>query len=183
MTWNTPPLLRSYFIGVVNHATMAPRASLSTAEMYMLAYKTNTTYPAQETQRLFNTWSFNNCHGRKLCVLTKKQVSINTSTIRKTTFPILQVVQQVHQQNCGLTNLLHSLKIPSLHSYIKLFSLPWFLHVPPAETSCVFPHIVLTICISNDPQNKQRLFPVKRFVFVMTTKVCIFYEVQYSTVK
>jgi hypothetical protein len=97
-------------------------------------------------------------------------------------FSSVEVVEQVHQQNCGLTNVLHSLKIPSLHSYIKPFSIPWFLYVPPAETSCVFPHGVLTVRISNDPQNKQRLFPVKRFVFVMTTKVCSFYEVKYSKV-
>jgi hypothetical protein len=142
------------------HATMLPRASLS-----IQTYTTNTTYPAQETQRLFNTWSFNNCHGRNLCVLTKTQLSINTSTVRKTTFPILQAVEQVHQQNCGLTNVLHGIKISPLHSYIKPFSIPWFLHVPPAETSCVFPHSLLTVRISNDPQNKQRLFLVKRFVF------------------
>jgi len=100
----------------------------------------------------------------------------------QTTFPILQVAEQVHQQNCGLTNVLLSLKIPSLHSYIKPFSILWFLHLPPADTSCIFPHSVSTVRISNDLQNKQRLFPFKRFVFVMTTKVCIFYEVQYSKV-
>lgn len=159
---------------------MPPRASLSTAEVYMQAYKTNTTYPAQETQRLFNTWSFNNCHGRNLCIFTKTQLSINTATIRKTTFPILQVVEQVHQQNCGLANVLRSLKILSLHSYIKLFSIQWFL--PPAETSCVFPQSVLAVRISHDPQNKQRLFPFSRFVFVMTTKVCIFCEVKHGKV-
>ena len=112
----------------------------------------------------------------------KNAIKNNTSTIGKTTFPILRVVEQVHQQNCGLTNVLHSLKIPSLHSYIKLFSIQWFLYVPPAETSCLFPHSVLMVNISNDPQNKQWLFPVKRFVFVMTTKVCVFYEVKNSKV-
>jgi len=112
MTWNTRPLLRSYFESRYH----APRASLSRAEVYMQAYTTNTTYPAQETQRLFNTWSFNNCRGRNLCVLTKTQLSINTSTIRKTTFPILQVVEQVHQQNCSLTNVLNNLKICTLIS-------------------------------------------------------------------
>jgi len=67
-------------------------------------------------------------------------------------------------------------------TYIKSFSISWFLHVTPTETSCVFPRSVLTRGIWNDPQNKQRLFPVKRFIFVMTTKVCIFFEVKYSKV-
>jgi hypothetical protein len=56
------------------------------------------------------------------------------------------------------------------------------LHVPPTETSYVFPQSVFTVRISHIPQNKQRLFPVNRFILVLTTKVCIFYEVKYSKV-
>lgn len=110
-------------------------------------------------------------------------MNINTSIICKTKhFSNTASTRTCSSADLRLNYNSEEFKNTSRHSYSlsnRLKHSGYYMYHVLKHTA--FPHTVY-LRAAVDPQNKQRLFPVNRFVFVMKTKVCVVYGVKYSKV-